>query len=87
MVVSEWESISLSFIVPFTIFHFPPFHFFIASFFPVGEQTFPGQKSLGGTLCPLPPAPRLLRHCPGPRADDFVCMYKTVKGLRGAKTL
>ena len=35
------------------------FHFFLASFFPVGQQKFPGQKSLGGTL---PPAPCLLRH-------------------------
>ena len=48
----------------FTIFllffsNFSPFStFFLASFFPVGQQKFPGQKSLGGTLpLPLPPPP------------------------------
>ena len=38
----------------------PLFHFFFASFFPVGQQKFPAQKSLWGTL---PPAPHLLCHC------------------------
>ena len=32
----------------------PLFPSFLASFFPVGQQKFPGQKSLGA-LCPLPP--------------------------------
>ena len=46
---------------PFTIFSiFPPFcTFFLAAFFPIGQQKFPSQKSLGGTL---PPSPHLLRH-------------------------
>ena len=49
---------------PFTIFlHFfsifPLFHFFLAAFFLIGQQKFPGHKSLGGTLHPLP---HLLRH-------------------------
>ena len=36
---------------------FPPlFPFFLASFFPIRQQKFPGQKSLGGTL-PLPVTP------------------------------
>ena len=57
------------FLLTFSIFHlpffnfpsFPHFHFFfLASLFPVGQQKFPGQKSLGDTL---PPPPRLLRHC------------------------
>ena len=43
---------------PFTIFFlfsiFTLFPLFLASFFPVGQQKFPGQKSLGA-LCPLPP--------------------------------
>ena len=33
---------------------FPPFPFFLASFFPVGQQKFPGQKSQGHSA-PLPP--------------------------------
>ena len=51
----------------FSCFHFqfstfssqfsPLFPFFLASFFPVRQQKFPGQKSLGGTLPPLPPPP------------------------------
>ena len=50
---------------PFTIFLlffsiFTPSHFFLASFFPVGQQKFPNQKSLG-ELCPLPFP--LLCHC------------------------
>ena len=40
---------------PFTIF--TPFPFFLASFFPLGQQKFLGQKSLGGTLHPAPPPP------------------------------
>ena len=39
----------------------PLFPFFLASFFPIRQQKFPGQKSLGGTLPPL--THRLLRHC------------------------
>ena len=34
----------------------PLFPFFLATFFPVGQQKFPGQKSLAGTLFPDPPA-------------------------------
>ena len=34
----------------------PLFHFFLTSFFPIRHHKFPGQKSLGGTLPPLPPA-------------------------------
>ena len=55
----------------FSCFHFqfstfssqfsPLFPFFLASFFPIRQQKFPGQKSLGGHSAPLPP--RLLRHC------------------------
>ena len=50
----------------FTIFllffsNFSPFStFFLASFFPVGQQKFPGQKSRGGGVlcpCPYPPPP------------------------------
>ena len=33
----------------------PFFHFFLASFFPIRQQKFPSQKSLGGTLPPCPP--------------------------------
>ena len=45
-----------------TIFHlfysiFTPFPFFLASFFPIRQQKFPGQKSLGGHSAPLPPPP------------------------------
>ena len=40
---------------------FSPFFRFLASFFPIDQQKFPGQKSRGWALCPLPP-PRLLRH-------------------------
>ena len=36
----------------------PLFPFFLASFFPIRQQKFPGQKSRGGHS-----APRLLRHC------------------------
>ena len=65
------------FLLPFQIFHLPfynfhnfpsfllnfhPFSlFFLASFFPIRQQKFPGQKSLGSTLppapCPLPVTP------------------------------
>ena len=44
----------------------PLFPFFLASFFPgMSAEIFP-VRSLGGALCPQPPAPtnRLLRHCP-----------------------
>ena len=34
----------------------PLFPFFLASFFPIRQQKFPGQKSLGGHSAPLPPA-------------------------------
>ena len=34
----------------------PLFPFLLASFFPIRQQKFPGQKSLGA-LCPLPPPP------------------------------
>ena len=56
---------------PFTIFLlffsiFTPFPFFLASFFPVGQQKFPGQKSWGGGTLPpasCPPAPlNILNH-------------------------
>ena len=45
---------------PFTIFLlffsiFTPFPVFLASFSPIRQQKFPGQKSLGGTLPPAPP--------------------------------
>ena len=51
---------------PYIIFHlpflnfpsfFPIFPFFFASLFPIGQQKFPGQKSLGGTLLPAPCLP------------------------------
>ena len=62
--LSNFSSFHFQFsIFPFTIFllFFSIFlPFFLASFFPVGQQKFPGQKFLGGALCPLP---RLLRHC------------------------
>ena len=42
-------------LLPFSIFLPPPlFQFFPCHFFPVGQQKFPGQKSLGGTLPPSP---------------------------------
>ena len=66
----------------FSYFNFPPsllqfsffssqfsplFPFFLASFFPIRQQKFPGQKSLGGTLPPCPPPPVTplhgRRHC------------------------
>ena len=55
-------SFSDVFLLPFPIFHlfysiFTPFPFFLASFFPIRQQKFPGQKSLGGHSAPLPPAP------------------------------
>ena len=70
----KWKAKKLfwnSFLIPFSIFHlplyilpsfllhFPPFAFFLADFFPIGQQKFPGQKSLGGTMppCPSPPPP------------------------------
>ena len=57
---------------PPSIFNFPhslfwfsffsaPFSLFSMPLFPVGQQKFSGQKSRGGALCPLPPAP-----CPPP---------------------
>ena len=53
-------------------FHFF-FHFqFLASLFPVGQQKFPGQKSLGA-LCP----PRLLRYCFW--EDETICKGGTNK--------
>ena len=43
---------------PSFLLQFSPFStFFLASFFPVGQQKFPGQKSLGGTLSPAPTPP------------------------------
>ena len=55
-------SFSDVFLLPFQIFHlfcsiFTPFPFFLASFFPIRQQKFPGQKSLGGhSAPPCPPA-------------------------------
>ena len=40
---------------------FPLFPFSLASFFPIGQQKFPGHKSWGHSA---PMHPRLLRHCP-----------------------
>ena len=53
-------SFSDVFLLPFPIFHlfysiFTPFPFFLASFFPIRQQKFPGQKSLGGHSAPPPP--------------------------------
>ena len=69
----KWEAKVLS---SFSIFHLPFYNFpsfllnfdhfslfFLASFFPVGQQKFPGQKSQGALCLPPPPPPRLLRHC------------------------
>ena len=65
------ENTPLFIALPFPIFHLPfynfpsfllnfhPFSLFPCLFFPIRQQNFPGQKSLGGTL---PPCPRLLRH-------------------------
>ena len=58
----------LNFHLPFYNFSFfsspfPPFHF-PCFFFPVGQQKFPGQKSLG-VLCP-PPVTPLLKRLPLP---------------------
>ena len=65
--------ILLLFHLPFPIFHLPFtifllffsvfFPFFPCLFFPVGQQKFPGQKSLGGTL-PLPPTSYAAALCP-----------------------
>ena len=63
---STHYSFCIFFTFPSTIFLlffsiFTPFHFFLASFFPIGQLILsPGQKSLGA-LCS--PAPHLLRHC------------------------
>ena len=66
-----------------SIFNFPPFllqvsffssqfstlfPFFLASFFPLGRQKFPGQKSLRGSI-PLPPA------CYVTAWHVFVCLF------------
>ena len=55
-------SIFTIFLLSFSIF---PFSLVSMPFFPVGQQKFPGQKSLGGYSAPSPnpPPPRLLRHC------------------------
>ena len=55
---------------PFSIFFlffsiFSPFPFFPCLFFPIHQQKYPGQKSLGA-LCP----PHLLRHWSGPIARE-----------------
>ena len=47
-------SISI-FHLPFTSPFYPLFHFFLASFFPIGQQKFPSQNFLGGHTAPLPP--------------------------------
>ena len=66
------------YILQFSLFSsqfLPLFLFFLASFFPIRQQKFPGQKSRGvGTLLPLPPPPptRLLRHCP----QNIVSMWQ-----------
>ena len=43
------------FYFPSFLLKFPPFQFFLPSFSPIGQEKFPGQKSLAGTL-PPPPA-------------------------------
>ena len=48
-----------SFHFQFSFFSSPLFNFFPCLFFPVDQQKFPGQMSLGGNL---PPCPRLLRN-------------------------
>ena len=65
LVLSSFWNFSLLplsiFTFPFTIFllsfSIPPFPFFLASFFPIGQQKFPDQQSLGGHSAPpaLPP--------------------------------
>ena len=52
-----------NFLLFFSIF--TPFPFFLASFFPIDKQKFPGQKSLWDTLPPAPPPPVTpLLNCP-----------------------
>ena len=64
--LSNFSSFHFQFsIFPFTIFllFFSIFlPFFLASFFPVGQQKFPGQKFLGGTMPPAPPVTPLLSN-------------------------
>ena len=57
------------FLLPFSIFHLPIFNFpsfqlhfplFLVSFFPVGQQKFPGQKSRGA---PYPPPSYATEFC------------------------
>ena len=54
-------SILLFSIFPHFPKHFPFLPSFLASFFPISLQKFPGGKSLAA-LCPPSPLPRLLRH-------------------------
>ena len=77
------------FLLPFQIFQFPfynfssfllNFHpFFLAPFFPIRQQEFPGQKSLGA-LCPPAPCPPPVT----PLASAF-CNYEHVWEWRGKK--
>ena len=64
-VLSSFSNFSL---LPFSIFllFLPPFLIFSLPLFPVGQQKFPDQKSLGGILPPtcyatgVPPPPKLI---------------------------
>ena len=66
----------------FSCFHFqfstfspqfsPLFPFFLASFFPIRQQKFPGQKSLGGHSAPPPVTP--LSPC-SPIWNEQVCVW------------
>ena len=74
---------------PPSLFHFSSFSsklsifllFFLASFFPISHQKFPTGKSLGGTLPPAPPLPRMLRHCSLP-----VIYFPTTQIINKLKT-
>ena len=66
------------FLIIFYIFHF--FTFFLASFFPISRQIFPGRKSLGGTLlrpCPCPSPPVTPLHIADIRLKSFVSAEHT----------
>ena len=62
--ISNFPPSLLQFSFFFSFFNIHPhFPFFPSLLFPIRQQKFPGQKSLG-SLCPLPPP---IRHCSRPK--------------------
>ena len=64
---------SLVYDIPSFLLHFPPFSlFFLACFFPVGQQKFPGQNFLGGTCIKhMPPNLPLISRKNFSSSDTF----------------